>query len=265
MAIYGYCRVSTRQQVDDGESLAVQQKKIAGYVMMHFHDCELDDVFIEEGVSGSKPLQARPEGKRLLDTLEAGDVVVAAKLDRMFRSAHNALDLAKLLKAKGVSLHLIDMGGDVFGDAVAKAFFTIVSAFAELEWERICERVLDVKRDQREQGRYLGGAVPFGYDVKVTTGEDGKQDKWLVEDPMQQGVIRQMREWRDTPIEVTRGNRTQLKRRSLRDVSALIESEFDMAVSYQTVKVVLERPKNWQPGVRPLPEHTEEIEGENNG
>jgi hypothetical protein len=37
-------------------------------------------------VSGSKPLQVRREGKRLLAALRPGDLVITSKLDRMFRS-----------------------------------------------------------------------------------------------------------------------------------------------------------------------------------
>jgi DNA invertase Pin-like site-specific DNA recombinase len=50
-------------------------------------------IFVELGVSGSKPLGERPEGARLLAALKAGDVVITPKLDRMFRSALNAPSL----------------------------------------------------------------------------------------------------------------------------------------------------------------------------
>ena len=43
------------------------------------------------GVSGSVPLAERPEGKRLLEAVEKGDVIITAKLDRAFRSAADAL------------------------------------------------------------------------------------------------------------------------------------------------------------------------------
>ena len=39
----------------------------------------------------SVPLGNRPQGKTLLGRLKAGDVVITAKLDRMFRSALDAL------------------------------------------------------------------------------------------------------------------------------------------------------------------------------
>ena len=35
MAIYGYCRVSTVRQANEGESLDVQRRQIEGYALMH--------------------------------------------------------------------------------------------------------------------------------------------------------------------------------------------------------------------------------------
>ena len=100
-------------------------------------------------VSGSLPLAERPQGKLLLASLKPGDVVVTAKLDRMFRSALNALDVLAQLKAAGVSLHMIDLGGDVTGNGVSKLVFTILSAVAEAERDRIREQIGQVKADQR--------------------------------------------------------------------------------------------------------------------
>jgi hypothetical protein len=39
----------------------------------------LDKIFIERGVLGSKPVGERPEGARLLSTLESGDAVITPK------------------------------------------------------------------------------------------------------------------------------------------------------------------------------------------
>jgi hypothetical protein len=59
----------------------------------------IDHSFIERGVSGSVPLGERPEGGKLLAALQAGDIVIAAKLDRMFRSALDALTVIKDFQA----------------------------------------------------------------------------------------------------------------------------------------------------------------------
>ena len=186
MGVYGYTRVSTSRQAEEGESLDVQQRTITGYALMH--GLTLTKVFIERGVSGSTPLADRPQGAALLELLKAGDVVITAKLDRMFRSALDALDVLAKLKARGVSLHMIDLGGDVTGNGISKLVFTILSAVAEAERDRIRERVSQVKADQRGRGRYLGGKVPFGF----TVGNDGS----LVAFPEQQEAIQRARDAR---------------------------------------------------------------------
>jgi DNA invertase Pin-like site-specific DNA recombinase len=213
--VYGYCRVSTVAQADEGESLDVQQRVIAGYAQMH--GMPMEKVFVERGVSGSKPLAERPEGGKLLAVLRLGDVVITPKLDRMFRSALDALGVLGKLKADGVSLHMIDLGGDTTGNGVSKLVFTILSAVAEAERDRTRERITEVKRDQRRRGRFLGGAAPFGYQV----GDGGK----LVPIPEQQAAIARMRALREQGL-------------ALRVIAEQLKAE-GVAISHQTVKAVL--------------------------
>jgi hypothetical protein len=56
------------------------------------------------------------------------------------------------------------------------------------------QRILDVKSDQKRQGKHLGGKRPFGYQI----GEDGK----LIEDAREQAAIRRIVEMRkaDAPL-----------------------------------------------------------------
>jgi putative DNA-invertase from lambdoid prophage Rac len=166
MRVFGYSRVSTTEQVD-GSSLDTQGQQIAGYAMMK--GWAIDEHFIEEGVSGSIPLDERPEGKRLLSALRKGDVVVTAKLDRAFRSASDALAVLETIKGQGVSLHMIDLGGDVTGNRISKMVFTILAAVAEGERDRIRERIRDGKRHLTSQGVF-NGRRPFGVDI-VMDGE----------------------------------------------------------------------------------------------
>jgi DNA invertase Pin-like site-specific DNA recombinase len=91
MAVYGYVRVSTTRQAADGESLDVQQRTVTGYALMY--GLALERVFVERGVSGAKPLAERPEGAALLAALRPQDALITPKLDRMFRSALDALDV----------------------------------------------------------------------------------------------------------------------------------------------------------------------------
>jgi putative DNA-invertase from lambdoid prophage Rac len=161
MAVYGYARVSTARQASEGESLEVQQRQIEGYGLMH--GLTLAGVLVEEGVSGSVPVEERPVGGPLFAKLQRGDIVIAAKLDRLFRSALDALKVVEDLKRRGVALHLLDLGGDISGNGLSKLFLTIAAAFAEAERDRIRERIGQVKADQKARGRYLGGKVPFGF------------------------------------------------------------------------------------------------------
>ena len=166
MAIYGYCRVSTLKQANEGESLDVQRRQIEGYALMH--GLTLAEVLIEEGVSGSVPVEERPVGGQLFAKLERGDIVIAAKLDRLFRSALDALKVVESLKGKGVKLHLLDLGGDIAGNGISKLFLTIAAAFAEAERDRIRERISQVKADQKSRGRFLGGKVHSGSGAATT-------------------------------------------------------------------------------------------------
>ena len=175
MATYGYVRVSTTRQAQEGESLDVQQRTIAGYALMK--GLVLDRVFVERGVSGSVPLSQRPEGALLLNLTRTGDSIITAKLDRAFRSAMDALDVLSQLREKRVSLHMVDLGGDVATNGISKLVFTILSAVAEAERDRIRERIQDVKSDQKARGRYLGGSRPFGWDIGSDGGMIPREDE----------------------------------------------------------------------------------------
>ena len=116
--------------------------------------------------------------------LQRGDIVIAAKLDRLFRSALDALKVVESLKTRGVKLHLLDLGGDISGNGLSKLFLTIAAAFAEAERDRIRERIGQVKADQKARGRYLGGKVPFGF----RRGDDGE----LIRHEAEQEAIREI-------------------------------------------------------------------------
>ena len=80
----------------------MQQRTVAAYALML--GLTVDRMFVERGASGSVRLSERAEGSALPAVLKAGDVVITRKLDRMFRSALDALDVLAKLKARNVSL-----------------------------------------------------------------------------------------------------------------------------------------------------------------
>jgi putative DNA-invertase from lambdoid prophage Rac len=213
--VFGYTRVSTQLQSQRGESIKTQESRIHAYAQMQ--GFSVSRFFHERGVSGTVALQNRPVGTELLSELRAGDVVIATKLDRMFRSASDALNSLDALKKRGISLHLIDLGGDCTGNGVAKMVFCILAAVAEAERERITERILEVKHRQREEGQFIGGRIPFGW-VLTASG--------LVKDPVQQKALIRMRALKKSGT-------------SLRDISAAVQKEFDIKISHAGVARVL--------------------------
>ena len=87
-----------------------QQRRIRGRALEM--GWTLTEIFVEEGVSDSVPLDERPQGARLLRTVQSGDIVVCAKLDRAFRSAIDALQTIAAFKRRKISLWVLDIGGD---------------------------------------------------------------------------------------------------------------------------------------------------------
>jgi putative DNA-invertase from lambdoid prophage Rac len=165
MKVYGYVRVSTVMQAREGESLEAQRRQVVSYANSKGHELADEDVFVEAGVSGSTEFQGRPEGARLFSVLGTGDMVIFPKLDRAFRNTRNALNVLHELKERGVSVHFIDLGGEVTGNGVGAIVFTILSAFASFERERIAARIREVKQLKKAQGQFTGGRRAFGYDI----------------------------------------------------------------------------------------------------
>jgi DNA invertase Pin-like site-specific DNA recombinase len=218
MKVFGYVRVSTLEQATNGDSLETQKAKINGWAMVQGWD--VAEIFVEGGISGSVPLADRPQGQRLLAVAAKGDVIITPKLDRMFRSASDALGTLEELKSQGTGLVMIDLGGDVTGNGISKLVFTILSAVAENERERIRERIREVKRHLASQGIYGGGKVPFGYDLV-----DGK----LVKNAEQQAALEAMKRARDSghsyrKIGVAHGLQTMTVKRILDRINAASNS-----------------------------------------
>lgn len=227
MAIYGYARVSTDRQAEDGESLTVQERQLQGWCLMQGE--EMEHIFVDRGVSGSTPLAERPEGGALLRLLHAGDTLVAAKLDRLFRSSLDALQTVDALRRRGVRVWLLDLGGDVTGNGIAKVFMTIAAAFAELEREQIAERVRGVKRDQRDRNRFLGGKVPFGFEILELPKADGSgTERVLRHCEVEQVIIRDVLAMR-------------AENRTFRDIQAAVEAQHRRWIALATLKRICDQ------------------------
>lgn len=180
-----YIRVSTLEQAaDNATSMAEQEKKGRAVATLRGAGQYDFAIYSDPGVSGAIPLAERPDGKRLLDDAKKGDVVVASKLDRLFRSTVDALSTAERLKKAGIDLILIDMGVEpVTSNGAAKFFFGILAMAAEFERDRIHERTQDGRRVKRSNNGHLGGPPPFGFEV-VGQGREAKMQPSEIEQPV---------------------------------------------------------------------------------
>lgn len=192
--LFSYARVSTVEQATDRSSLDDQERRIAGVALMR--GAAVAECFRDPGVSGSVMLTRRPGGKALLAALKPGDLAVVAKLDRLFRSAQDALVTVEVLRKRGVGLVIADMGADpVTENGVSKLFFTMLAAFAEFERGRIAERVADGRRSKRAAGGFIGGEAPFGWRV-AGSGRTAA----LEPDPEEQAVVAHARMLRESGL-----------------------------------------------------------------
>ncbi|MGE6377046.1 recombinase family protein [Peribacillus muralis] len=140
---YGYGRVSSV-----GQNLGAQIKQL--------QDAGCDAIF-KEKVSGRKK-EDRKQFNLLLETVREGDTIVVTKLDRFARSTKDALNTIENLNSKGVSLIVLNMGGDKIdsGSAIGKLMITVLSGIAEFEADMIKERQLEGIEEAKQRGVYKG-------------------------------------------------------------------------------------------------------------
>ena len=142
-----YARVSTAEQSPDGQLEALRAFATA----RGWHAVE----YVDHGVSGAK--ERRPALDALVRAVRARrvDVVACIKLDRLARSTHHLVTLAKELAALGVDLVVLDQAIDTTTPA-GRLLFHVLAAISEFERDLIRERVIAGVRRAKAQGRHLG-------------------------------------------------------------------------------------------------------------
>lgn len=139
MTAVGYARVSTKDQALDPQLDALAR---AG-AERTFHDV------------ASGKLASRPRLDAALDYLRRGDTLVITKLDRLGRSIAHLVQLAAVLRERGIELRVIDQGIDTSTPG-GRLFFHILASIAEFERELIGERTRDGLTAARARGRRGG-------------------------------------------------------------------------------------------------------------
>lgn len=167
--VFIYLRVSTREQAEEGYSLSEQEERLIKYC--DAMDWEVIRVFIDGGYSGSNI--DRPAMQEMIAEIEKGnaDIVLVDKLDRLSRSQFDTLYLIQ--KVFNVNECAFVSRAEAFdtSSAFGRAMVGILAVFAELERERIKERMRDGKEGRAKEGLFKGGGyLPTGYDYDSDSG-----------------------------------------------------------------------------------------------
>jgi DNA invertase Pin-like site-specific DNA recombinase len=146
MAIYGYARVSTRDQdlaAQDAELMAAGCAKV-----------------FKEKVSGAKT--DRPELVKAIGRLEPGDVLVVTRLDRLARSTRDLLNVLDEVGKRGAGFKSLK---DAWADTTTphgRLMLTVLGGLAEFERELIRARTGEGRKRAKDRG------VKFGRPRKMT-------------------------------------------------------------------------------------------------
>lgn len=124
---------------------------------------DVTNEFVDEAISGTIATNSRPGTRELMASLGCFDVVLVYRLDRLSRSATELADLLQEFAASEVevwSVADLPIPARILTDQIAD-----IAAFAESERIAICQRMDDGVRRAAEKGKWMGGPVPFGYDL----------------------------------------------------------------------------------------------------
>ncbi|CAB3791430.1 recombinase family protein [Paraburkholderia caffeinilytica] len=144
--VFAYCRVSTAEQTTDNQ---VHEIQAAGF------NIEPRRV-ISECVSGSVAANQRKGFAKLRDRLEAGDVLIVTKLDRLGRNAMDVRATVEELAQADIRVHCLALGGADLTSAAGKMTMSVLSAVAEFERDLLLERTAAGLARARHAGKVLG-------------------------------------------------------------------------------------------------------------
>ncbi len=195
-----YRRVSSSEQADSRLGLE-SQEALCVSALSREQSC-LSSItaltYTDAGVSGSVPLATRPDGRRMCEAIERGEigVVVVLAQDRLFRGLLDMLATLERWDELGVRVLCVD-GGFIDMTDNDKWLSTVIrGVFAEKERRDARTRTKRALRAAVDRGRRVGG-VPFG--LRATARMEGgrKVDSGVyVAVPEQQSVIADIRRLR---------------------------------------------------------------------
>jgi DNA invertase Pin-like site-specific DNA recombinase len=150
-----YIRVSTDEQATRRAGLDAQRAAITAEADRR--GWTIADWYADEGLSGGKPVGARPQLAAALEAVESGAAaaLMVAKSDRLSRSLRALLDVLDRAEHAGGVVVAVD--GSIDTSTAAGRFTTqIMGGVAELERALISDRTKAALAEQRKKGVRLG-------------------------------------------------------------------------------------------------------------
>src|SRR5882672_6972794 len=169
------CAIYTRKSSEEGleqdfNSLHAQRESCDAYIKSQRHEgwVPLPALYDDGGYSGGST--ERPALKRLLADIQSHliDVVVVYKVDRLTRSLADFAKLVELFDAHGVSFVSVTQQFNTT-TSMGRLTLNVLLSFAQFEREVTSERIRDKIAASKRKGLWVGGTLPFGYEMK-----DGK-------------------------------------------------------------------------------------------
>lgn len=163
-----YCRVSTKEQVDNGGSLSTQERLCREYSLRNGY--EVIELFIEKGESAKT--DERPEFKRMMtyctDKKNRIQTLISYKIDRICRNRDDYSSIKIALKRVGVE---VKSATETLEDTPAGRFMEyMIANVAQFDNDIRTERSVTGMKDAMREGRYVWLA-PLGY---INAKVDGK-------------------------------------------------------------------------------------------
>ena len=155
--LFAYCRVSTADQTTDNQ---VQEIRAAGF------DVDPKRTVVET-ISGSVAATQRKQFARLMDRLEADDILIVTKLDRLGRNAMDVRSTVERLAESGVRVHCLALGGVDLTSPAGKMTMSVIAAVAEFERDLLIERTQSGLARAKGQGKVLGRPAALTVDQQI--------------------------------------------------------------------------------------------------
>ena len=150
MSVYGYIRVSSKDQKEDRQQIALKEVGV-----------ELQNIYVDK--QSGKDFN-RPQYKKMLRKLKKDDLLYIKSIDRLGRNYEEILQQWRILtKEKGVDIVVLDMplldtrrGKDLIGTFLSDIVLQVLSFVAENERTNIKQRQSEGIAAAKAQGIKFG-------------------------------------------------------------------------------------------------------------